>query len=213
MAIAVPLIAAGIGAAGSAYSAHKAASAQAPLTALAQQQGARGQQLFNFGFPQLQKTAGYYGALLGGNRQAVTQALAPTVEHIGETYKGAERNLTRMAPGAGRDEAAADLNRQKAAQIGGLPIAARSEAATALTGMGQSATGSGISATQSAGGLYDSALVSQRYNDQQQYQLGSNLSKVIGDFITAYRERNAGKTSGPGFPYYYPSDGNYYPGG
>lgn len=206
-AIAIPLIASGIGAGSSIYAAHQARAGQqdanaasAPLigaqTDLARQQQRQGAQQFNFGFPLLQRSASYYGSLLNGNRASVTSTLAPTVSQINQTYKGAERDLDRMAPGAGRDESRAELDRQRAAQVGGLPLQARSGAAAELMGLGTNAVSGGTSATGSASSIYGSLLGDQRqqqqYNDQRDYQLGQNLSQIIGQFLQAYQQRQGG---------------------
>lgn len=206
-AIAVPLIAAGIGAGGSIYAAHEARAGQqdanaasAPLigaqTSLAQQQQRQGAQQFNFGFPLLQRSASYYGSLLNGNRASVTSTLAPTVSQINQTYSGASRNLDRMAPGAGRDEARAELDRQRAGQVGGLPLQARQGAAASLMGLGESAVGGGTGALGSASSIYGQLIganqTQQNINNQQDYQLGQNLSQIIGQFLQAYQQRQGG---------------------
>lgn len=218
MPMAVPLIGAGISAFSS-WRQRKAqqkagavggpASLEGPATALAAQQGQQGQGLFNFGMPQLQRAAGYYGNLLSGSRSAIASTIAPDVAALSDTYRGAARNLERAPPGAGRDVAAADLNRQRAGQIGGLAMAVRPNAAAQVAGMGQFGVGQGTSATASAGGMYSSLLGhnlnerqfgfdQQKYKDQQSMEFGKNLSKILTDFIGAYRGRqkaNAGGTS------------------
>jgi alpha-D-ribose 1-methylphosphonate 5-triphosphate synthase subunit PhnG len=210
VAPAIPYIASGIATAYGAWRAHKdsqQAQQQAqPLidaqTGLAKQQAGQGKDLFNFGMPQLQKAAGYYGSLLTGNRAAVQTTLAPTIAQMSDVYKGAERNLSRQAPGAGRDEASAALSAQRAGQIGMLPIQARAGAAEAVANLGQTGVSGGTASTNAASGIYGNLLGDQfrrqEASNAQQYQLGQNLSKILGDFLKAWKERNAG--AGPGYP-------------
>lgn len=199
----IPLIASGVSAGVGLYQQHKANQQQQPLmqsaTDLAKQQAGQGRQLFNFGMPLLERSAGYYGSLLSGNRASVQRTLAPTIAQMTDVYTGAERNLSRMTPGAGRDEAIANLNKQRAGAIGGLPFQARQGAADALTNIGSSATGGGVNATGSAGGLYGGLLGQQlaldKFSSEQQYQMGQNLSSLISQFIQAYRARNQGQAA------------------
>lgn len=219
----IPLIATGI-TAYQAYSQHKQnkkvnaqqdaiAAQQGPLTTaqagLANQQREQGQQLFSYGMPLLQRSGDYYSKILGGNRAATDIAIAPDVNAIGDSYRGAFRSLTRMTPGANRDVAQADLIRQRAGQIGGLVPAARAGAANATANLGQvgvSGGQQGLSASSSSTSNLLSSLLGQsnnlferqQYGNQQSADQGKALSQLLTMFAQAWQGRQA-KGGGGGY--------------
>lgn len=180
---AIPLIVAGIGAASSAYAAHKTAKAakeaanqlnpqgQAAMTGVQNVAGGLtstgrglvtgGQQTVGQGLQTAGQGSNYFSALLGGNRALQSQAVAAPRAAITDVYRGAERNLERSGVrGAQRDVASADLGRQRAGQISSLITGVQPGAANALTstglsvaGIGQGQTGQGLTAQGQAGSL------------------------------------------------------------
>src|SRR5262245_21152947 len=105
---------------------------------IAGQAGRAGGELLNQGRDYLQRPAQYFQTLLGGNRAAMAQAVAGPTAQITSNYRGASRALDQQGVrGAARDQAVADLNRQRAGQIAGLTTGMQPYAAEQLASMGQ----------------------------------------------------------------------------
>lgn len=176
------------------------------LTNIGKTQLNQGQQAFSFGMPNLQKAGNYWSNLLSGSRAGIAGAIAPEVSALTDTYRGAQRSLERSAPGPGRDVAAAELNRQRAGQIGGLALGVRPAAAEQLGSLGQFGVTSGLQGTQGAGGTFaqllsgqtglgNLALSQQKFASEQNEAFGNQLSKFLVGLIQAYT--NKGKSPVP----------------
>lgn len=193
----VPLISSGIGAlfGGSksdqpnmtpqqqqAYSGATGAAGQMTgLSKMLQQQGA-------LGAPAYGQAINYYQTLLQGNRGAMQAAVAPAANQIADNYKGSQMNLERLGIQGGQKlQAEAELNRQKAGQLGQLTVGLQPMAAQALGNLGvQGANmiGQAGNLQGQAGNIYAGLLGQQtqmantQYNRNQDF--GSSLSKIVG---------------------------------
>lgn len=152
------------------------------------QLGQMGQQNYAQGTRALGQGASYYSRLLSGDRNTMAQTLQPEITGLTDLARGAERNLSRSGVrGASRDVAEAEIGRQKAGQIGNLFAAARPMAANALTQIGQTSQGQGMSATQGAAGIYGGLLnpAGQQRRDQGQVQgdFGSSIGGMLADVM------------------------------
>lgn len=96
----------------------------------------RGAGYVSRGARELEAPASYYRNILG-SRQAAQQALAPETTTALEYYRGAEGKSRRTLQGGARDEALAELDRQKVGQLAGFLPAARRTAAEGATGVGR----------------------------------------------------------------------------
>ena len=86
----------------------------------------------------------YYQALLSGNQQAMTQAIAPTSQAIASQYKGAEQSTSTSQPMGGyRSQQLANLPFQEAQQIGNLYAPLQANAASGLSGIANNIAGIG----------------------------------------------------------------------
>lgn len=138
----VPIIAAGISAGASLLGNRKTAAEKA-MEGNARQQGAMASQIatmarqqHTIAGPALNKAMQHYMQLAGGNRAQLQGAMAPEMNMLMDTYKGAQMGTERMAPGPQRDHAIAELYRQKAGQMGMMPMQARQQAFGQLGSMG-----------------------------------------------------------------------------
>ena len=145
---AIPLVVAGVTSAVSAYGAHKQAKAAGEASKatqdIANQQSQLAKEIMSFGKgqveasqPALNKAMQYYMQLAGGNRGMMGAALGPDTAALTDTYSGAQRGIeSQMGQGPQRDRAVADLQRQKAGQMGLMPMMARSNAVAQLANQG-----------------------------------------------------------------------------
>lgn len=115
----------------------------------------------------LAPAAQYYSSILS-NRRAASESLAPEQQTALEYYRGAEGKTRRTMRGGARDQALAELDRQRVGQLAGMLPAARRSAAEGLQGvagtygsLGTSLTGQGTNALTNAAyiqsGLFDQA--------------------------------------------------------
>lgn len=121
---------------------------------LARMLGGNSASMYGVSMPAYTQALKYYGDILGGNKAAVTQAIAPEAEMIAELTAGQERGIQAGAlRGGARDTALAETARTGAGQIAGLIPKARQNAAAAgsqaaLAGIGEAGQQAGA-----AGGL------------------------------------------------------------
>lgn len=173
--------------------------------------GKTGQQLLGQGGGYMGQAGNYYSTLLGGNRAAMSQAVAAPMAQLTDTYRGAERGLVRSGlQGAQRDTAMGELNRQRASQIGSLVTGVQPAAAGALGALGGHMTQTGSSLTGTAGTLYSNLLGHGFENRKYARGEGEKTGKAIGGLAAEIGKWAGGKLGkkGGGIPTS-PSDGNY----
>lgn len=165
--------------------------------------------------PAMAKAMQYYSTLAGGNRGALQSAIAPQVGQVNSSYLGAERGmLARMAPGAQRDSALADMYRQRAGQIGDLSVGAHREGVQGLAGMGQQMYGNALSGFGAASGAlsgaantYGGAAALAQNQKQFEANLGQqkrqgwmNFGGSLGKILLPYVLNKAGGGGGSKTP-------------
>lgn len=107
----------------------------------------------------LQQPANYYQTLLSGNRAAMSGMVAPAVAQITGNYRGAGRALEHSGlRGAARENATADLNRQRVSQIAGLTTGVQGNAADKLAGLGTDMLSQAPGLIGTAGNIYGNLL-------------------------------------------------------
>lgn len=210
---AIPLIVMGVSAAASAYAAHKqgeqadnAASLQKSAldkqSALSQTMQTLGQNQISASQPALDAAMRYYRTAAQGNRGQIDTMLAPDRAAVNETSRGVERGLeAHMGPGAQRNQAEADLARQKQGQLGMMPMQARADSVGKLGAMGQQGTQMGFNALTGAAGALggQTAGINSMFGLQQQgnqgwNQFGQDMFKTYGPYLM-----NLGKGGGSSF--------------
>lgn len=200
---AVPYIASGIGALlgrnkGKPSSQEQGMAAQ--QQAGAQQLGAQGQQLLGAGMPLVKSAGNYYQQLLMGNRAQLQNAVAPETNQIADLYRGAERGLERSnLVGAQRDQASAELNRDRVGKMAGAALGVRPAAAAAAGSLGQGLTAGAQSAFSGQANILDSLLSGARDNRQIETQQGASwggtMGRMLADLLGNYKGGGGG-TSG-----------------
>ena len=194
-AIAIPLIASAVTAGGTIAASKIASNAANNATdatnrsvqasqGYAQQLGQSGQNLLHTGLPMFQQGAGYFGALLN-SRNAAQAATAPAAANISDAFAGAQTGVQRsFLQGGQRDQALADLNRDRANQIARLYAGVQPAAASALMQGGSTAIGQGNQALGSAGGVSTGAgglgLQQGAFQAQQTQQAGQAWGNLLG---------------------------------
>lgn len=201
----IPLLAAaGIGAAGSALSGwlsgrqtdEQKAMWKAQLDATkanagrADQLGQWGQSQYNLAMPALTQAQSYWSSAAGfGGSGKLLQQLQPQATQINDTYTGALGNAMRSLGGAQRARAIAELNRQRAGQIGNLYPQARFDAVKQLGQFGQTgvdsagrlmggAIGGGDSAAGNYRSLYGQATDQANTNYARTSAAGADWAKT-----------------------------------
>lgn len=142
--------------------------------------------------PAMSKAMQYYSSLAGGNASDLNAAVAPDMAQLTDTYKGAESGINaRMGAGPQRDQAIAELMRQRAGQVGMTKLNARSGAFGQLAGLGQQANqnalgGYGIAGNTLGnlgyqyGNLQNNLFNQKQTSNQNAMDLGSLFGKIIG---------------------------------
>ncbi len=154
----------------------------------AAQAGQQGKDLYNFGMPMLQRSASYYGTLLGGNRAQQAQLLQPEISNITDLYRGAEKNLEQSGVRGGvKDTAVAEMSRERSGRIAGLVPGLRPMAASALSGIGQFGASGGQAGTSLSsnisGSLLGQAQSGRQFDTAQSYQQGTDWGQMIGTLL------------------------------
>ncbi len=185
---AIPIIGLGIGA----YSAYQQAKNQGKIakaqtemmnrqSGLANEVSSMGKGQMQMGQPAMQKAMQYYMTLAGGGRGAMNAAMAPERGQMAESYRGAEQGMmARMAPGASRDKAIAEMYRSKAGQMGTMPFMARQNAMGQLAGMGGQFMDRGANMMGTAGNILSGASSTGSRASDASAKSGS----AYGDLIT-----------------------------
>ena len=199
MASAVPLA---IGALGS-YLGSRGASRQADTAFGAQQaaygkQGDLAQQLsnvardrYNLTNPAYGRAINYYNSLLGGNQAATLQAVSPDIRRLTDVSRGAQSAIDTRLTGAARQQATADLVRNRYADIAALTGAPRQQAAATLLGEGAAGSTGLTGALGTAGSMYgaqgagygqsyQNAMDRLRDVNKQWADFGTGLTKTLG---------------------------------
>jgi hypothetical protein len=143
-----------------------------------------GGQLLTRGQQTLSPALNYFQTLLQGNRAAMSQAVAGPTAQITDYYRGAQRYLNQAGVrGAARDQAQADLGRERASQLASLVTGVQPGAASALASAGSGLIGQGGTLTANAGNIYGNLLSNATANKQYAEGLGTQAGAAWGKAI------------------------------
>lgn len=181
----------------------------AAQSGLANQMSSFAREQHSMASPALQRAMQYYTQLAVGGRGAIGSALAPDKNRLLETYRGAERGMDSMV-GPSRDNALAELQRQKAGQLGMMPFMARQNAMGQLGDMGNTLSRNALSAYGGAGNALQGAAEGLGMQDNMQARqraawtnMGGQIATVMGPWLLG--KFGKGKGGGNAFG----ADGNY----
>lgn len=148
-----------------------------------------GTNLIRRGASALAPVQSYYGRILGGDRGAMTEALAPEIGQITEGYRSARESQAALQPrGGGRATLLSSLPYQQSRDISTLFQTARPAAAQGLTQVGQATGAMGQGTLQSAiNSLYGStaagrdALNANMAINERRYSQSRDLGRSLFD--------------------------------
>lgn len=125
------------------------------------------------GAPLLSSAANYYQKLLGNSRAGLQQAIAPITNQIADTYRGAQGQLDYSGVrGPQKDVAEANLAREKAGAIAGVPFQAKTAAVASAAGLGQN-----------LGQMSTSALTPLLGEGQRAYEFNTGQGNLSGEAL------------------------------
>jgi hypothetical protein len=120
--------------------------------AISQQQQTNANQLFQLSLPGFQTAENYYSQLASGNPSAIFSATAPAVGAINTASQGAAQQIAQNMPRGGAEQLAqAQLQQQRAGQVGNLQTQAYTGAFPALASLASG--GLGLSANTIANAI------------------------------------------------------------
>jgi hypothetical protein len=136
--------------------------------------------------PAMQQSMAFWSRLLG-NRQAMSEALAPEIGAIGEQFQGARTSALQTMPRSGaRGSILTAMPFQQARQVGELFSRVRPEAAKELYGAGSDAARLGLGALGTAAGAAGGASYSylgQIALERQRKQQEMDTARSVGAAI------------------------------
>lgn len=127
--------------------------------------------------PGLQQSENYYSQLASGNPQQIFAATAPAVGQINTATQGAAKNIAENSPRGGVEQMAqANLQQQRAGQVGNLATQAYTSSFPALASLSQGGLGLAANEVSNAISAGSSASSSnQAVMQQQTAEKGSTL--------------------------------------
>jgi len=169
------------------------------------QLGQLGGNLSQFGQRNLNNASSFYNTILSGSRGAQNQLLQPEIAGITDTFRGAERNLTRSGVrGGSRDVAKAELGRDRANRIAGLIPGLRPGAASAVGQLGQFGAGTGAQALSGTASGYGQLLAGmrddRRISNEQGGMFGEGVGNILADVMKTQGSKGKGKGGGTSLP-------------
>lgn len=174
-----------------------------------QQQQNNSNQLFNMSLPGLQQSENYYSQLASGNPQQIFSAIAPAVGQINTASQGAAKNIAENSPRGGVEQMAqANLQQQRAGQVGNLATQAYTSSFPALASLSQGGLGlaanevsNAISAGSSASSSNQAVMQQQTAAKGQTLGFLGSLAGMGGDIATGGMSglaKGAAGSTGPG---------------
>lgn len=165
---------------------------------LEQQQQAQSNQMFQTAFPGFQTAENYYTQLASGNPQQIFAATAPAVGQINTATQGASQQIAQNLPRGGVEQMAqANLQQQRAGQVGNLATQAYTSSFPALASLSQGGLGlaaNDISNAISAGSVASGS--NQAVMQQQTAGKGASLG-FLGSLAGAGGELGAASKLAP----------------
>jgi hypothetical protein len=149
--------------------------------------------------PALDAAMKHYLTLAQGGRGEINSLLAPDRAAVNETARGTARGIeAHMAPGGQRDQAIADMNRQRQGQLGLMPMQARTDAMGKLAALGGQGMDRGYNFMSGAAGALggQTAGINSMFNTQmagQQgwNQFGADMFKTYGPYLMGMGQKKS----------------------
>lgn len=159
---------------------------------ISEQANARANQIFQLSEPGFQQAENYYQKLASGDQQQIFSAIAPAVGQINTASQGAAKNIAQNMPRGGVEQLAqANLQQQRAGQVGNLATQAYTSSFPALASLSQG--GIGLAANEVANAIGAGQVGSQSNQAVMQAQSqgkGSTLG-FAGSLAGAGGEKGA----------------------
>lgn len=153
------------------------AAGQAGTTAIAQGATTAAQPLLSQGTENLGAAGSYYKQVLG-SRSAAQNAVAPETQQALDYYKGAEGKASMTMRGGARDNAVAELERQKVGQLSTFMPMARANAAQGAGQVGNAQTSAGANLYGAAGSAYGQLFNQGTQQKKQEGETGAAWGKA-----------------------------------
>jgi len=168
---------------------------------LLNQSQAQSNQLFQTAFPGFNDAENYYQQLASGNPQQIFAATAPAVGQINSATQGASQQIAQNMPRGGVEQLAqANLQQQRAGQVGNLATQAYTSSFPALASLSQG--GLGLAANDIANAISGGSVASgsnQAVLQSQTQGKGSTMG-FLGSLAGAGGELGAASKLGPAAP-------------
>lgn len=166
------------------------------VTSLAQWLQGSGESVYNVGMPAYTQAMNYISTILGPSKAGAARAIGPQAGGISDVYAGAQRSLEASGlRGGALDQVRANLQTQRARDIGNLiPQAQQAALGTAVSG-GLAGINTGLGANQAAAGLQQNLLQIGQAN--RQFAISAEAQNRLGaaGIITQNRGIDAGFAS------------------
>lgn len=139
----------------------------------------------------LQDPLDFYRTLLGGDRTALTETLAPEIGTVVGQFDTARKNIAQFAPrGGGRSAALGESQFKIADIITNLLAKSRRDAAGQVAAIGGQLGALGASELASAGGIagstINSLLLKRKQDIAAQTQLGTGIGKLLAQILGSF---------------------------
>jgi hypothetical protein len=147
------------------------------------------------GFKSLKQLFPYFRTLLSGDRQAMTELLAPELRQAGTAYEQGKRNIAEFGPrGGGTTSAISGLETARAGAVSDIYQKARPYAAQGLMQTGGLLTSAGAQNLGTATGAYGAQMggytnLAELVEKQRQARaqawggIGSGIGSILGGII------------------------------
>lgn len=166
-------------------------AAAGQIGAMAPQLMQAGQQPLQQGTAALSQAGGYYNKLLSGDRAMARDAMAPEIATAMDYYRGAGAKASRTLKGPARDEALAELDRDKVGNLALMGSQARQTAAAGAERVGQAQSGiaanlfgQGVNAASNAGWINNYAFNQGSQIRDQERESGKGFGGLIFDLLS-----------------------------
>ncbi len=147
----------------------------------------QGKGLLGMGTGAVQPATNYWGSLLSGNRGAMTSALAPEVNQIGQGYQQAQKTSAALNPRGGPTAAAqANMPFQQQRDVSTLFQQARPQAANQLGSLGMNLLSQGTNLLQTSTSAGRNLLEQQREQKRLEAERGSKMGAGLFDILERY---------------------------
>lgn len=144
----------------------------------------------------LSPTLNYYMSLLGGNRYAMNEALAPELNAIGEQFQGSATNSHNLyGRGGGGPSQAQNVRDKYNSAVTNTTLGARPGAASALGGLGVNLANLGYQGYGQGVNTSNSIFQNGMQGRQEQYNYGKDAGQGLFNAYQAYMLTHGGNAT------------------